>query len=66
MTSKFPEVRVDLVGEDGNAFAILGRVQRAMRRARISAEDIEEFRTEATSGDYSHLLVTVMNTVETD
>ena len=28
-TPKYPQVKVKLVGEDGNAFAILGRVQRA-------------------------------------
>ncbi len=60
---KFPEVEVKLSGQDGNAFAIIGRVQAAMRRAKISAEDIREFRKEAMSGDYDYLLQTVMNTV---
>ena len=30
---KFPDVNVPLAGEDGNAFAILGRVRKALRRA---------------------------------
>lgn len=66
MKPKFPNVSVRLVGEDGNAFAIIGRVQRAMSRAGISKEDIDAFRKEATSGDYNKLLRTVMETVDTD
>lgn len=61
---KFPEVEVELSGQDGNAFAILGRVQKEMRRAGVSADDIEAYVDEATSGDYDHLLVTTMRTVE--
>lgn len=62
-TVKFPDVIVPLVGEDGNAFAILGRVITAMRRAGCTKEEIDAFKTEATSGDYDHLLATVMETV---
>jgi hypothetical protein len=62
----FPEVKVKLVGQDGNAFAILGRVQHAMRRAGVAKDDIEAYLKEATSGDYNHLLVTTMNTVSCD
>lgn len=64
--TKFPEVSVKLIGEDGNAFAILGRVQKAMRRAGVEKSDIEAYLKEATSGDYNHLLVTTMNTVSCD
>lgn len=59
MNVKHPEINVPLVGEDGNAFSILGRVKRIMRRAGIE-DEWEEFHTEATSGDYDHLLMTVM------
>lgn len=65
MDVKHPEVKVQLVGEEGNAFAILGRVARAMRRAGVSPEEIKAFNSEATSGDYDHLLATVMQWVET-
>ena len=47
-----------LVGEDGNAFSILGRAQRVARKAGWPEEQIKEFITEATSGDYDHLLQT--------
>jgi hypothetical protein len=32
---KYPDVSVRLVGEDGNAFAIMGRVSAALRDAGI-------------------------------
>jgi len=59
------DVRVRLVGEDGNAFAIMGRVSKALRRAGL-VDIADEFMTEATSGDYNHLLETVLDYVETD
>lgn len=61
---KHPEIFVQLAGEDGNAFAILGRVQRAMRRASLPQEEITLFTEEATKGDYESLLRTVMTWVE--
>ena len=49
------EVHLKLVGEDGNAFAILARAKSALRSA--GEMDLwEKFHAEATSGDYSHLL----------
>lgn len=57
--TKYPDINIPLVGEDGNAFSILGRVQRIMKRNGLHGE-LEEFRTEATSGDYDNLLRTVM------
>lgn len=56
---KYPDVHVELVGQDGNAFAILARVSRAMKQAKVPAEDQSAFQAEATSGDYDHLLRTV-------
>ena len=61
---RHPEIEVRLVGEDGNAYAILGRVLRALRRAGIPREERDEFTKEATSGDYDHLLQTCMRWVE--
>jgi len=60
---KYPLVNVELVGEDGNAFFIIGRVSRALRRAGVSDDDINEFTEEATNGNYDHLLQTVMKWV---
>ena len=57
---RFPEIDVELVGQDGNAFAILGACRRAMKRAKLDPEIIEDFMREATSGDYDDLLQTAM------
>ncbi len=58
------DVEVKLVGEDGNAFAIMGRVVKAMRKAGVSQAEIKEYENEAMSGDYDHLLQTTMEWVE--
>ena len=62
MKTRFPEIEVQLTGEDGNAFAILGWVAAALRRAGHSDAAIE-FLHEAKSGDYDHLLQTAMRFV---
>ncbi len=59
---RFPEVTVQLSGEDGNAFAIVGRVHTALRRA-CSVDAAAEFTTEAMSGNYDHVLQTCMKWV---
>jgi len=66
MEIKYPHISVQLVGEDGNAFAILGRVSKAMRRGKCTAAQVDAFLAEATTGDYNHLLRTTMNTVTCD
>jgi len=50
------DVKVKLIGEDGNAFAILGNVRRAMREAGVPNEVISEYFEKAMSGDYNNLL----------
>lgn len=57
---KYPNVRVKLSGEDGNAFFILGRCTTAARSAAVSKKEIDAFLAEAKSGDYDHLLQTCM------
>jgi len=53
-------VKLDLVGLDGNAFAVLGAFQRAAVRQGWAKEDVRAVLTEAKSGDYDHLLQTIM------
>lgn len=60
---KYPDVTVQLTGTDGNAFALIGNVARALRRAG-HADVVNEFQAEATSGDYDHLLATCMKWVD--
>jgi hypothetical protein len=54
-----------LVGEDGNAFAVLAKARRALRDA-SRGDEWATFVAEATSGDYDHLLATVMNWFEVE
>lgn len=49
-----PDVEVTPVGEDGNAFAILGRVSKALRRAGYG-DEVPAFMAEATSDDYDSM-----------
>jgi len=53
-----------LIGEDGNAFSILGKACREARRAGWSSEKIEKFQKDATSGNYDNLLRVVMEYFE--
>lgn len=55
---KYPNITVQLSNEDGNAFAILGRVKRALQRAGIASDEQQQYIAEATSGNYDHLLAT--------
>lgn len=63
---RYPEIKVRLVGEDGNAYAIVGRVVQAMRRSGIAPLMIDAFRTEAYGGDYDNLLRTCLEWVSCD
>lgn len=58
MNTKYPDIEVQLTGNDGNAFAIMGAVSSALRRAGVSTDEIEEYHIESTSGDYDNLLRT--------
>ena len=58
MRIKYPDIEVTLIGEDGNAFAIMGRVQRALKENGVPKEEIEQYLKESQSGDYDNLLVT--------
>ena len=64
MSVKYPEIEVALLGNDGNAFAILGAVSSAMKRASVPQAERDAFYAEATAGDYDELLRTVMRWVE--
>lgn len=61
---KYPDVHVQLTGTDGNAYAIMGAVATALRRAGVSSEEIEKYQEESMSGDYDNLLQTAMRWVD--
>ena len=57
---KYPDITVNIIGIDGNAFCILGICTREMRRHKLPQSEIDNFMSEATSGNYDNLLCTVM------
>lgn len=54
----------NLVGIDGNAFSVMGYVQRAMRTANFSQEERDQYLADAQSSDYDHLLCVSVEMVE--
>ena len=52
--------KLELVGADGNAFNVLGLAKRAAQAAGWPKEDFDAFLQKAISGNYDHLLQTVM------
>lgn len=57
---KYPNITVSLVDQNGNAFNISGICSWVMKQADLPQTEINNFMTEATSGDYNHLLQTAM------
>lgn len=60
---KFPDIHVQLTGTDGNVFAIMGRVEDALKKAGATRDQISAFFTEMQAGDYDDALRTVMRWV---
>jgi len=54
------KVDLDLADLDGNAFMLIGAWRKQARREGWSAEEIDQVIDEAESGDYDHLLQTLM------
>ena len=48
--------KYSLVGVDGNAFAVMGYVIKAMGECGMNREEIKAYQDRATSGDYNNLL----------
>ena len=60
---RYPAIEVDLSGDDGNAFGILSKVRKALRKNGVAKETINEFTKEAHAGNYDALLATVSHWV---
>lgn len=54
------KLNLDLVGVDGNAFSILGFFRKEAKKAGWNKDKIDEVCKEATSGDYNHLVTTII------
>lgn len=61
--SLYPEIEVQLAGQDGNAMVIISTVRAALRNGGVDVSKIAKFTQEATSGDYDNLLRTAMKWV---
>lgn len=60
---KYPDITVQLTGEDGNAFAIIGNVMKAIRKG-VGNDEAKEFADEAMSqNSYEALLAYCARTV---
>ncbi|MGY8909796.1 MAG: hypothetical protein ACKVIG_08050 [Flavobacteriales bacterium] len=57
-------VNLNLIGVNGNAYAIMGAFRKQARKEGWSAEEIKAVIDEAISNDYPHLLATIENHCE--
>lgn len=62
MTNK--KINLKLVGLDGNAFALMGAFRHQARKEGWSEEEVHSVLDEAMTGDYNHLLRTLMEHCE--
>ena len=60
---KYPNITVKLLGENGNAFNLIGIVCRELRKNGVPKEEIDLFMKQATAGTYDDLLITCMEWV---
>lgn len=58
------DVKVQLSGNDGNAFAVMGAVKSALKKAGASKEELDQYLSESMSGDYDNLLRVAMEWVK--
>ena len=65
---KAPEIKpiVRLVGDEDNAFLIMGRVKKALVKAGADQEYINQYIQESKSGDYDNLLRVAMKYTEVE
>jgi hypothetical protein len=66
MRGPIPKPTVKLIGQDGNAFSIMGRVKKALMQAGADKEYIDKYLKESTAGDYSYLLAVSMEYVNVE
>ena len=60
----YSHIKVQLTGQDGNAFNLISLVRTALRKNGVPQDKIEEFVDDAMSGDYDHVLQTCMKWVD--
>ena len=66
MKAPLSKPTVKLIGQDGNAFSVMGNVKQVLKHAGADQEYIDQYLKEATSGDYNHLLTVSMKYVNVE
>ncbi|MFJ4010923.1 hypothetical protein [Streptomyces sp. NPDC090026] len=61
---QYPDVTVQLSGEDGNVYSVIGRVQQALRRADHREAATEFSQAARSSRSYDEVLQLAMRTVD--
>ena len=59
VTIKHPDISVQLVGQNGNVFNLMGIVIRALRN-NVSGDEVDDFISEVTSSKSYHEALAVM------
>lgn len=60
---RYPEIEVQLIGINGNAFNIIGAVKQGLKEHKVDADEIKLFTEQAMSGDYTNVLFTALSWV---
>ena len=60
------KIKLDLVGLDGNAFALMGAFQKQARREGWTKDEIKIVLDKCTSGDYDNLIITLMDNCDAE
>jgi hypothetical protein len=64
---RYQHVTVKLVGQDGNAFVLIGLTTRALRRAGVPKDEVDAVRDRLmNAGSYDDLLCELMETVNVE
>jgi hypothetical protein len=58
------KVNLNLIGVNGNTYAIMGAFRKQARKENWTAQGIQAVITDAKSKDYNHLLATIENHCE--
>jgi hypothetical protein len=66
MTGPETKPTVKLIGHNGNAFSIMGRVKKALMKSGADKEYVDKYLKESTVGDYSYLLAVSMEYVNVE
>ena len=58
------KVKMNMVGMDGNAFSLMGQFEKRAKSDKWTSEEIQYVLHQCMSGNYDHLLETLLNATE--